>query len=110
MKDAFGRDIHENDVVVYATRHGSSTYMNVAKVIKAEEGRVRVQTVAGTDYNWKNGKMTRNQTTRQYEYVPYEGHFTWLHASGNVIVSNGIDAMGIHDKIVSEQRENLAKR
>lgn len=110
MKDAFGREIREGDYVVYATRHGSSTNMNVAKVLKAEDERVRIKALTGTDYNWRHGHSKYDSTTKTYNTTPHEGHEAWLRASGNVVVTNGIDALGIHEKIMAEQRANIAAR
>lgn len=110
MKDAFGREIREGDIVVYATRNGSTTCMNVARVLKAEVERVRIHSIAGTSYEWTYGHSKYDSTTKKYNTSLHEGHEAWLRASGNVVVSNGIDAAGIHDNVMAKQRENIAAR
>ncbi len=108
MNDAFGRRINEGDIVVHATRQSSSQYLNVAKVIKTEDKRIRVLVLAGTNYHWQEGERKWSDLAKTYVAQPFEGYETWLHASGNVIVANGIDAMGIHDKVIAEQRAKLS--
>ena len=109
MNDAFGRRINEGDVIVHSKRTGSSLFMSVGRVIKAEDERIRVKVLAGTDYHWRYGKGQWNEATKTYEHLPHEGHEAWIRASGNVVVANGIDALGIHDRVLSEQRNHLAK-
>ena len=76
MKDMFGRFITDNDIVVYVGRVSSSTWLRVARVTKVSEDNVWVHVLAGN-------------SLRRY---PYD---TVLHVSENVMVANGIDAMGI---------------
>ena len=110
MKDAFGRQINEGDTVVYATRNGSATYMHVAKVIKAEDERVKIRSVAGTSYEWTYGHSKYDSATRETHTTEHDGHEAWLRASGNVVVSNGIDVQGIHESVMATQRKNIGAR
>lgn len=104
MKDAFGREIRENDVIVYSTRSGSHLFMNVARVLKAQPDKVKVRVLAGTGYAWSSGRFAWNEKTKSYETTKYEGYDTTLHASRNIVISNGIDAAGIHASVMQKQR------
>lgn len=110
MKDAFGKEIVKDDIVVYATRSGSSLDLSIGKVTKVEDKRIHIEAIAGTDYTWTNGKHAYNEATKTYEDVPRESYEVWLRTPNNIIVANGIDAMGIHETVVSTQRKNLAAR
>lgn len=109
MKDCFGREINVGDVVVYATRHGSSQNMNVGKVEATHEKTVKVHVIAGTDWHWTSGRMKWNEQRTSYDRVPLEGRNVTLRASGNVIVANGIDADAIHDIVLSQQHAAIEK-
>lgn len=109
MKDAFDREIREGDVVIYATRCGSSMYMSVAKVVQAEHGRIHVRTVAGTSYPWNYGRCIYDRKTKTLNKSPHEGHVAWLRASRNIVVSNGIDVAGIHENVMTKQRKNQGR-
>ncbi len=107
MKDCFGSEISVGDTVVYATRHGSSQFMNVARIDETFDNKVKATVLAGTDYDWRCGRSTWNESTKSYDSLPLESRSVTLRASGNVIVTNGIDALAIHDKVMTKQREHM---
>ncbi len=76
MKDMFGRFISINDIVTYIGRQSSSTWLRIARVTSVSETNAHVNVVAGVGHQ-----------TYPYDAV--------IHTSHNVMVSNGIDAMGI---------------
>jgi hypothetical protein len=107
MKDAFGRFISEGDIVLYSTRSGSCQYMNIAKVTRVEDKKVKVNVLAGTGCDWTYG--TGKFVGNEYKKFPCEGYETTLHASGNVVISNGIDAGGIRERVLAEQKKHINK-
>lgn len=109
MKDCFGREINVGDVVVYATRHGSSQHMNVGKVEATQDKTVKVHVVAGTDWHWTSGRMKWNEARTSYDRVLLEGRNVTLRASGNVVIANGISAEAIHDSVIAQQNANIEK-
>lgn len=110
MKDMFGRHIAEGDTVTYAVRHGSSMDTRIAKVLKVEDKRVRVAVVAGTGWAWERGSSWYDAKTQTFKSLPFEGYETWLRTPHNVLVSNGIDALGIREGVLQRQRVHLAKK
>lgn len=106
MKDAFDKEVAVGDTVIYATRKSSSQYMHVARVLKVEERHMRVQVLGGSDYDWIYGKWDQERGMS----VPFESYEATLRAPGNVVVANGIDAMGINARLVAEQKKKIEKR
>jgi hypothetical protein len=110
MKDMFGREMNVGDVVVYATRSGSTQHMMVAKVLRMTDNGARVQVIAGNGYDWRVGHTVFNKETRDYEWVPMEGYEATLRTSNNVMIANGIDADGMHALLMESQRKEQLRR
>lgn len=76
MIDMFGRYVSIGDVVVYAVRESGAVLVKIAQVTNASEKDCHVRVIAGNH-------------PRQFPYN------TVLRVSSNVMVANGIDALGI---------------
>lgn len=109
MKDMFDRHVAVGDVVTYAVRHGSTMDTRVAQVLVVEDERIRVNVIAGTGYEWERGRWRWDGDTGTSEALPYTGYTAWLRTPHNVLIANGIDALGICEAVLKRQQEHLAK-
>lgn len=107
MKDMFDRHVLDGDVVVYMTRSGSSMYARIAKVLVVEEKRAKVTVFAGTGYQWKFGTSKWDAVTKTSTSSPFTGYTTWIRASHNVLVANGIDHVGMRMCVQQAQHDNM---
>ena len=111
MKDMFDRIIRTGDYITYNVRSSCTVTTNIAHVTSVEEFTLKARVIAGNDYRWHygTGRSTLNAALNHYVYthVPYEGRDVTLRVSGNVLVVNGIDALGIRDGVMDRQRETI---
>lgn len=61
MKDFLDREIHEGDEIAYATRHSSSMDLVHAKVLKAEEKKLKVQPLSRKGWSYYVDRETRQK-------------------------------------------------
>lgn len=109
MNDMFGKRIKDGDIVIYVGRQSSTTYLTIARVLVVRDHNVRVKTLAGNQGVWLTGKFGRDKTQElgvrsAWGYSKFEGHEAVLRTSRNVMVANGIDALGIHNSLMSQQK------
>lgn len=111
MKDAFGRKIKPNDIIVYGTRSGSSQDLNFARVTEVVKKKrkwsddeyefVRAVCFAGTEHRFTNGKWTRK--TQKHEL--YTGRNVTIRVSHTMVIVNGIDPEAMSGCLVSRQQK-----
>ena len=116
MKDAFGRNVEPNDIVVYATRSGSMQFINVARVkeIVSKEPNwrgittefVRAECIAGSGWAFQHGRSKWDGKVLKTE--PYVSRKVMLSAGDNMIVVNGIDTDAIVLLVQARQAANIA--
>lgn len=116
MKDAFGRTVEPNDIVVYATRSGSMQFINVARVkeIVSKEPKwrggntefIRAECIAGSGYTFIHGRSKWDGKALKTE--PYVSRNVTLSAGDNMIVVNGIDTDAIVLLVQTRQAANIA--
>lgn len=118
MKDAFGRVIKSGDLVMYATRSGSTQNINIARVKEVatkkrkwsdtETEFVRAECVAGTGYDFKYGS-TKWTDDGKIVSIPMTSRDVTLTAAGGIIIVNGIDVDDIIGGMLAEQTANIAE-
>lgn len=109
MKDMFGKHINVNDTIIHVSRQSSSTYLTVARVMSVDEKRIKVMTLAGNDYEWQRGASKFDSVTGAYTMNEFTGRETTWRTSNLVMVANGINTGDIHDRMMEQQRAELAK-
>lgn len=117
MQDAFGRELKAGDLVLYATRSGSSQHLNVAvvdEIVKKPQKYsnekteiVRATCVACNDSDFTHGKMKWDATTRTYDYHRLLSRKVVLKVSGNMMIVNGIDLDALTQKVQQTQSRNI---
>lgn len=64
MTDAFGRELHVGDEVVYASRVGSSVWLRTLHVVQAESGFILATQGANSDGWTADASKPRKYTVR----------------------------------------------
>ena len=106
MLDMFGRRINEGDIIIHVGRQSSTTTTHIAQVLSVANFSVRVRVIAGNTHEWTYGDS--DWDGQVYRRIIHEGSETTYKASGLIMVSNGIDALGIHDDLIERQRQNIS--
>lgn len=92
MKDAFDRELKIGDIIVYATRLGSSQNLNVATVERISVGKYKQEYINakcfnGTGCDFKYGKWN----DKLKEHVKISNKNVVLRTPKNIMIINGAD-------------------